>query len=118
MSMGARIKQKREALGLVQQQLADKVGLSRSRIAQLEGGSVQQVLFENFAALADALGVSPLWLMHGKGPEKPLHALPGDILDLVAVVEHLPEHVRANIKRYAEYEAANHTAQALGDTAD
>lgn len=39
MSVGERIKRKREALGLTQQQLADKVGVARAAITQYEIGS-------------------------------------------------------------------------------
>lgn len=39
MSIGKNIKEKRQALGLTQEKLADAVGLGRSMVAQIERGS-------------------------------------------------------------------------------
>jgi transcriptional regulator with XRE-family HTH domain len=52
----ARLKELREQAGLTQQQLADRVGMSRFGIAQFEQGRNKPSL-ESAVALAEALGV-------------------------------------------------------------
>lgn len=44
MNIGAEIKRRREAIGLTQLELADKLGVSRPLIAQYERGSKQPTM--------------------------------------------------------------------------
>lgn len=57
--VGQRIADLRVALKLTQQELADKAGLSKSLVAQLEGGFKKSSRFGTLSALAGALGVPP-----------------------------------------------------------
>ena len=50
------IEQRRKELKLTQEQLAEKSGVSRSQIANIETG-VAKVSYESAKALADALGI-------------------------------------------------------------
>lgn len=62
MTTGERIKSKREALGLSQEELAQKVGYTdRTSIAKVEAGKVD-LPESKILAFADALGVTPAYL--------------------------------------------------------
>lgn len=65
MTLGDRLKQRRTELGLTQQQLAKKAGVSQSLIAGIERGSYGES--RHVFTLADALGLDPLWLAKGEG---------------------------------------------------
>jgi transcriptional regulator with XRE-family HTH domain len=63
MMMGAenfagRLKELRERAGLTQQQLADRAGMNKFGVAQLEQGR-NKPSWESVLTLADALGVTP-----------------------------------------------------------
>lgn len=66
---GQRLNAARTAAGITQQQLADMVGLSRSSVANIEGGR-QAPLAEQVIQHADVLGIDPHWLLTGRGPDQ------------------------------------------------
>jgi SOS-response transcriptional repressor LexA len=63
MSIAIRVKSRRDALGLTQIELADKVGTSQQAIEQLENGKTKRPRY--LPELANALGVSVDWLING-----------------------------------------------------
>lgn len=71
MTIGDRIRQAREALGLTQPALARRVGVTKSAVNQWEHGQTKRLEGENLLRCARALGVSPDWLLSGKGPMRP-----------------------------------------------
>lgn len=81
MNIGQRIKERRNEMGISQQQLANAVGIQQSAISQLEKGSSQKTSY--VAAIADKLGVNALWLETGKGPKYPENANKDDPLGLI-----------------------------------
>lgn len=76
--IGERIKQRREELGMTQQELANKLGMShRSAIAKVENGS-RNVAESKIAAYAEALETTKNWLKGIEGPDpngflEPIH---------------------------------------------
>jgi transcriptional regulator with XRE-family HTH domain len=60
--LGARILAARKATGMTQQDLAGKVGRSRSQIANIEGGRTD-IPVSLLARFAEALGVKPSELL-------------------------------------------------------
>lgn len=60
---GERIRDARKALGMTQTELADKVGVKYSAIHKYETGLIVNLKRETISALAQALNVSPAWLM-------------------------------------------------------
>lgn len=56
-AFGTRLKAIREAKGLTQVQLAEKLGVQQDRISRLERGAVEPG-WTNVCRIADALGVS------------------------------------------------------------
>lgn len=63
MSTDVRIKERRLAKGLTQEELAEKVGLQKSTIAKYESGRIENIKRSVLAKLADALESSPVYLM-------------------------------------------------------
>ena len=57
------LRQHRARLGLSQLHLAERAGVSRPHLADLERGAVDNVSIKTVEALADALGVDALELM-------------------------------------------------------
>jgi transcriptional regulator with XRE-family HTH domain len=57
-TLGYRIRRARLHLDLTQKALADKVGISRTAMNQLEKGEIQNPRMHHLQAIAEALGVS------------------------------------------------------------
>lgn len=67
-----RIRQTRMSRKLTQQQLGDRIGVTKATVSQWEKGDYSPS-GQNLYNLAKALGVSAEWLLSGKGePDKPL----------------------------------------------
>ncbi len=64
-SVGDRIKKRRKELGLNQQDICIRVGLSKSFFSELESGK-RNVSSSNLYSIGKELGVSLDWLMTGK----------------------------------------------------
>ncbi|MCT6881019.1 MULTISPECIES: S24 family peptidase [Snodgrassella] len=69
-----RIKQARQRIALSQQQVADKMGVSKTAVFKWENGNYEP---KNLDILANILGVSLTWLREGRG--NPFPAQPDDI---------------------------------------
>ncbi|MDE2516960.1 MAG: helix-turn-helix transcriptional regulator [Rhodospirillales bacterium] len=76
-AVGARIRAARLALGLTQDQLAERINVSRSAVAQWETGRAGQ-LTGNLARIAATLGVGVEHLLHGSDKRAAFHADTGD----------------------------------------
>jgi transcriptional regulator with XRE-family HTH domain len=61
--MGNRIRELRINAGLTQEQLGDMVGLQKSAIAKYENGKTENMKRTVIQKMAEALGVSPAYLM-------------------------------------------------------
>jgi DNA-binding XRE family transcriptional regulator len=66
-SIGARVRQRRERLGLTQEEVATQLGASRQWLSQLELGA--DTTTKRAALLAQALQCRLVWLLTGTGPE-------------------------------------------------
>ena len=73
--VGERIKTRRLELEWTQDQLAQKAGISKSFLSDLENGK-RSVGAENLLDIARALGVSIDYLMTGEVSEKPVTEVP------------------------------------------
>ena len=62
--IGARIRIKRESLGMTQQELADMVNVTRNTISRYENGETEVGVI-TLNNIADALSVIVLWLLFG-----------------------------------------------------
>ena len=69
MGIGERIRQAREQAGLTQTELGERVGVSRSAVAQWESSATQAFpTHRNTERLVAALKVNFEWLLTGRGP--------------------------------------------------
>lgn len=66
--MGKRLKEKRKALGLTQEQLAEKLNISIKHYGGVERG-IAGLSIENLVELSNILGVSLDYLIKGESPE-------------------------------------------------
>ena len=75
---GARVKERRLALGLTQADLATRSGLSQEAISRLENGRIRGLMQPTQDALAEALGVSVEWVRGGddEAPAQPSREAP------------------------------------------
>ena len=85
-----RIKERRLALHLTQEELGKKVGLQKSAIAKYEKGTIINPKRSMIARFAHALECDPVWLMDlelevGPDPERPA------VLKLMKAVEMLSD---------------------------
>lgn len=67
MNIGEFIKDRRTLLKLSQQELADKIGVSKSAISRYENGSIGNMGLDKAQALAKALNLDPLLLLSFAG---------------------------------------------------
>lgn len=62
--MGQRIRERREALGLSVEELADKLGVARQTVYKWEKGQVKNIDRDYIGRMASLFHVEPDWLMH------------------------------------------------------
>lgn len=63
MTMGQKIKQLREENGMTLEQLGEKVGVGKSTVRKWENGIIKNMKRDKIKKVADALNVSPAYLM-------------------------------------------------------
>lgn len=63
MEMSDRIKERRIAVGITQEELGNKLGLQKSAIAKYENGRVENIKRSVIIKMADILECSPIYLM-------------------------------------------------------
>lgn len=84
---GERIKEARKMRGMTQTELAEKIGMKFSAIHKYENGLVVNLKRETIAALANALEVSPAWLMcMDDTPSLPSNIIPMPVMRKVPLV--------------------------------
>jgi len=63
MTMGDRIKERRKAVGLTQEELGEKLGVKKSAVAKWENGRVQNIKRSTIRQMAEILECAPSYLM-------------------------------------------------------
>src|SRR5262245_17916555 len=71
-ALGARIKALREQRGLLQKQVAEKAGLTASKVSQIESGRMTPSL-RTLGRLAEAFGISIPELLEPSAPGESVH---------------------------------------------
>ncbi len=64
---GERIRQIREALGLSQSEFAERLGIHKQMVSDVERGKQKRFNTQIEKSLADIFGVNLSWLLHGQG---------------------------------------------------
>lgn len=70
-TMGDRIRTLRQARGLSQGRLADRLGVTTGAVSQWESGNTQNIKIQTFLKLADELGTTPKYLAFGPPQRQP-----------------------------------------------
>jgi transcriptional regulator with XRE-family HTH domain len=83
-TVGERLKRAREEAKLSQQELAVKIGVTRSAIAQVESGISNSLNAENLTKAARELGKNAVWLASGEGEEHSFDTLAEAIQEMPA----------------------------------
>lgn len=91
--MGDRIKYLRERAGLTQEELGEKIGVQKSAIMKYESGTVENIKRSSVKIMAEALGVTPSYLMFGE-EKQPTQASGPKVEELIRLFEGLPEDVQ------------------------
>jgi transcriptional regulator with XRE-family HTH domain len=76
MTVGQRLKQARKAAKLSGERLGAYINVSKGQISNIENGS-SDLTYGNAVVLAQVLGVSPEWLLHGQEQRGGQHAHAG-----------------------------------------
>ena len=91
MTPGDRIKNRRIELGLTLEELGKRVGVGKSTVRKWETGYIANMRRDKIAKLAEALDVSPLYIMGIESPEENEPAEEGkltekqsELLDLIS----------------------------------
>ena len=98
--IGTRIRAVRRERGLTQDDLAEKVGVSRSAVAQWETGRTGQVT-GNLSRIADVLDVNVEFLMYGDDKRGPAEVRHGDELALLRLYRECEPEDRQMLLRTA-----------------
>ena len=97
MNTGEKIRQLREAQGMTLEELGKKVGVGKSTIRKWETGMIANMRRDKIKKVADALGVSPGYLMGWEDAAEPKEPLEGDREEAVMEI-----YARKLYERYLE----------------
>lgn len=89
MTVGDRIRQKRIDQGVTQQELADKVGISKQAIYKYEANIVTNIPTDRVDAMAKALHCSPSFLMGWEASPPPRNLCPVPKMKKVPLLGHI-----------------------------
>ena len=98
MTKGERISEMRDRRGIGQTELADKVGISKQTLYKYENNIVTNIPSDKIEAIADALNVSPAYIMGwASDPEIKAESR------LLSAFHKMDATDRADLVKYAEY---------------
>lgn len=97
-TLGARIRRMRDARGWSQQQLADKVGVSKASISHWELDRHDVLKHEHLLGLARAFGVSSTNIAHGdEDVTQAVREIPEEVLPMIEQFLQLPPHLQRSV---------------------
>ena len=80
MDLGKRVRKQRQLIGLTQQELAERIGVSTSFVGHVERGT-RKASLETLVALSNALGVGVDYLLAGSLQSSPDEENPSGAMD-------------------------------------
>lgn len=90
-----RVKGLRRAVGLNQPELAEKIGVTKALISQIEAGAVKEVKMELLFKMAAALSISARFLATGRGSPIPIGEVSIYEGELIEAYRKCPPEVQA-----------------------
>lgn len=100
MNIGKKIVELREARGMQQVELAEKIGITKQLLYKYEAGVITNIPSDNIARLARALEVSPSVLMGWDAKEKAPSEEGARYADLVKMLDTLPDEALDKVVDY------------------
>lgn len=110
MKVNELIANRRKELGLTLEEVADKVGVSKSTVKKWESGYIKNMRRDNMALLADALHISPLDLLGPDEDPKTADDIRGYYVD--PEVAALAEELRTDPNRRILFDATKDLSKA------
>lgn len=115
MSFGDRVKQRRKARGWSQERLARELNVSKNTVTRWEGGHTDAPSGGNLDALAQALGTTSDWLLHGTRKASAGAANPPHWQDFLDRYEHLAEFSEEQLEDIKGFAGRNFTIRSWTD---
>ena len=100
--IGERVKQLRKVIGLTQEKFADRIGLKRNSVAQIELG--RETSDQTIFAICREFRVSEEWLRNGAG--EMFVPTPASIVDELAEEYHLCPEAQAMVEKFITLDPA------------
>lgn len=124
--IGDRIKQRRTELNMTMEELANKLGLSKSTIHKYESGKVQNIKRPMILKLSKVLQISPSYLLDIEEADKEIEKdfdtisdikcnLSLEEFEIVKKIRKLPENDKEEIKNYIDYRYVKSTSCAASE---
>jgi len=88
MTMGERIRYLREASGLTQEELGEKLGVQKSAIVKYEKGRVENIKRSTIKTMSEIFGCSPCFLMGFDDDEEKVKRVAEEVTLLQAIQHH------------------------------
>jgi len=104
MTIGQRIKNRRELLNIGQTELADKVHVSKQTLYKYENDIVTNIPSDKIQSIAAALDTTPSYLMGWE-----------DFVDEVAAGQHTPDEIDRALEMLERYRKATPKVQSVVD---
>lgn len=99
MAIGARAKERREELGLTQEQVAQRCSITQSTLSSMERRDATK--FEHLEILAKALNTNSHWLLTGEEPKNRHGLLKGvDVLQEFLISEKKPANYNEHLGQF------------------
>ncbi len=94
--IGKRIRDRREALGIRAEDLADQIGMDRATYYRYEGGKLKNMKFDKIRDIAKALGIHPddlvVW-----DEEKPTAEADDELKEMISIFSELNSDNRSKL---------------------
>lgn len=113
MTTAERIKQRRKELGLRAEDVAEKIGVSRSTVFRYESGEIEKLPYTNLVPIAKALNTTVEYLMFGcaENEKTPIpetgNGLSDDDSEIISLLANLPEEKKHQAMVFLRFLASN-----------
>lgn len=109
MTTAERIKQRRKELGLRAEDVAEKIGISRSTMFRYENGEIEKLPYTNLVPIAKALNTTVEYLMFGETENKktPIPKIEDGQsaidMEIISLLEELPDEKKNQAMNFLRF---------------